>query len=286
MKERSVDLSSDKHIHTHDGAPLSGRSICVTRAADQASDFIGVLLSLGAEVMSLPTIEIVDPPDESLIEAALVRIQEYSWIIFTSTNAVERFYAYAARGGLVQIPSEIHCAVVGSATAAALAEQGIAPTLLPRDFKAEGLMEEFEAIACATDISGQRILMPRALAAREVLPQRLRELGYHVDIAPVYETVPATFDPAKIALLLDESTCPDAITFTAPSTARNFCAACEKAGINPLEVFECSTPVSIGAITTAALKELGVDSRIIIESTESTTRALVDTLVAHFGQRN
>ena len=263
---------------------LNSVTICVTRAASQAGSFIGSLAALGARVLALPAIEIVAPDDEAPIEAAILDLDAYSWVIFTSINAVERFYYYLAACGVAEIPSRLKCACVGSSTAAALAQHGVAPALIPLDYKAEGLIEEFDRIAREEGgAQGQRILMPRALKAREILPDHLRELGYLVDVAPVYQTVPAVLTEEQIAALKSSSQKIDAVTFTSPSTAKNFFAALQKAGVSPHELFEHAVAFSIGAVTTKALLGLGLDAKKVVESEESTTKSLLEALATQFG---
>lgn len=259
---------------------LNGKTIAVTRAESQAGGFSGSLVALGARVLSIPAIEIVAPDDESIIEQAILELDTYSWIIFTSVNAVERFYYYLALAGVAEIGHEIRCAAVGSATAAALAEHGVACAIIPLDFKAEGLMEEFDKIATQNpeEHIGQKILMPRALKAREILPEHLRKLGYIVTVAPVYQTVPATLSVEQIDALGKRAHELDAVTFTSPSTARNFFAALKKAGIVPAELFAHTYAFSIGDVTTNALLELGVAPEQIKQSEESTIKSLISAL--------
>lgn len=259
---------------------LNGKTIAVTRAESQAGGFSGSLVALGARVLSIPAIEIVAPDDESVIEQAILELDTYSWIIFTSVNAVDRFYYYLALAGISELNHEIRCAAVGSATAAALAEHGVACAMIPLDYKAEGLMEEFDRIVAQNpqEHLGQKILMPRALKAREILPEHLRELGYVVTVAPVYKTVPATLSDEQIDALSKHAHQLDAVTFTSPSTAKNFFAALEKAGIVPAELFKHTYAFSIGDVTTRALLELGVQPEQIKQAEESTVKSLISAL--------
>ena len=50
--------------------PLSGRTIVVTRAAEQASGLVAQLAHLGATVLEVPTVAITDPPDGGAALAA------------------------------------------------------------------------------------------------------------------------------------------------------------------------------------------------------------------------
>lgn len=271
--------------------PLNGRLICVTRAESQAGDLIASLTTFGASVLAVPAIEIVAPDDEDTIREAVENLARYAWIIFTSTNAVDRFFDYMVeRRGIDSIPAGVKCACVGSATAASLAKHNVAPAIIPHDYKAEGLIEEFQRDTAALrkaglDITGQEILMPRAQKAREILPEFLRELGYDVVVAPVYQTVPATLTAEQIVALEDGADNLDAVTFTSPSTVRNFFTALENASVAPLRLFEKVVPFSIGSVTTDTLVQLGVARERVIEAHVSTTKGLIETLQNYFAKR-
>jgi hypothetical protein len=84
--------------------PLFGRRIGITRPAGQADACIARALELGAEPVLMPTIRILPPEDYADIDAALSRLAEFDWLIFTSANGVagllDRLWEPAAtRGG-------------------------------------------------------------------------------------------------------------------------------------------------------------------------------------------
>jgi len=181
-----VSIASDTST-LDPGAPLAGRSVIVTRAADQARALAEPLEALGAEVLYFPVIAIADPPDWSLADEAIGRVGEYHWIVLTSANAVRSFFARAQQQGLsLEQIAEPEFAVVGTATASALRSYGIEPHLVPADFSAEGLVEEFRKLRMG---EGYRVLLPRALEGRDVLPDALKSWGVTVDVTPVYQTV-------------------------------------------------------------------------------------------------
>ena len=68
--------------------PLFGQTIVVTRTRQQASDLRSSWKSSAPDVIEAPTIEIAPPADPSHVDAALARLHEYDWIIFTSANGV------------------------------------------------------------------------------------------------------------------------------------------------------------------------------------------------------
>jgi uroporphyrinogen III methyltransferase/synthase len=106
--------------------------------------------------------------------------------------------------------------VVGTATAEILRGYGIKADLLPTEFTGEGLAE----VLLARGVKGNRILIPRALQAREILPEKLQEGGAEVTVAPVYQNVRPD-DYAMVRQALEEKEI-DMVTFTSSSTVRNF----------------------------------------------------------------
>lgn len=204
---------------------LSGRRIVITRAKSQAAELVGALEDLGATIIEFPTIKTVpldsyQKLDYSLerIDAALIKgLVHYEWIIFTSTNAVKFFLARITSSGrpiTSFMGSKI--AAVGPGTAKRLKEAGVRVDLVPQDNKAEGLIQAFSMLA----VSGKRILLPRALNARDLLPDALMHMGAIVDVAPCYQTVADETGVANIKAALQKGV--DVITFTSSSTVQNF----------------------------------------------------------------
>jgi uroporphyrinogen-III synthase len=255
------------------GLPLSGRSVVVTRAADQVAALAAPLEALGAEVLALPVIEVVEPEDWTDTDAAIARIGSYDWIVLTSVNGVERLDArMRAHGPGLGDLREARVAAVGSATARRLRELGVEPALVPERFRAEGLVA---ALREAGLKAGTRVLVARAAEAREVLPDELRALGAVVDVVPVYRVVTAEPDIEVLARVAGGGV--DAIVFASGGTARRFLEVLDDAGFGRAETLARAAVVSIGPVTTEALRELGM--RVDAEAASSTTEALVETLV-------
>lgn len=253
--------------------PLAGKSVVVTRAAEQSSALAGRLGALGAEVVVVPVIEVVEPEDWAPADAAIRALASYDWIVLTSVNGVETFVARLATLGLP--PSALasaRVAAVGSATAERLREIGVTPALVPDRSRAEGLVEELRAIGPE---SGPRVLVPRALEAREVLPDELRALGFVVDVVPVYRVVTAKVEPEALARLVPGGF--DAIVFASGGTARRFVDLLTDAGRDARVALSAAAIVSIGPVTTEALHELGLHAAA--EARETTTEALADAVV-------
>lgn len=259
--------------------PLAGYTVLVTRAPHQAAALVGPLEALGAEVLVAPMIDTVDPVDWAPADAALRALASYDWVVLTSTNAVDRFLARLDHLGVSRTAFDgVRIAVVGAATAERLAEHGLTPDVVPADFRAEGLIEEFEALDVAPHT---RFLLPRAERAREILPRALRDRGATVDVAVVYRTVPTTPDPAIVERLRSGDV--DVITFTSPSTVRHFVSWLSSAGLDPENVLATAAAASIGPVTSEALRSRG--HAVAIEALESTMGGLVDAVAeAAFGR--
>ncbi|HEX9885129.1 MAG TPA: uroporphyrinogen-III synthase [Longimicrobiales bacterium] len=227
---------------------------------------------LGARVLVLPTIEIVPPTDPGPLLTAAAAVETYGWVVLTSVSGV-RALADAMSG--VGLDPAVHgpggWAVVGTATARAAEELGWTVDLAPDDFTGEGLLDAFRR--SGADLSGCRILLPVAEAARDNLPAGLRELGADVTRVVAYRSVPPIEeDLGAIRAELEEGGV-DLLTFTSPSTARHFLDAMGPAAV--------TVPVAaIGPVTAAAVEEMGY--RVATVAPVHTAEALVDAVVRHF----
>ena len=242
--------------------PLAGRTVIVTRAEAQAPPLVEALDRLGARVLEAPVFDLVDPPDWVPCDAALERIGAYAWIVFTSANAVERFIARGKRGLLAQLghgagPGPL-VAVIGPATARRAAALGLSPQVVSRDARAEGLLDAF----AEHPLAGRRVLLPRALEARDVLPVGLRERGAIVDVVAVYQLVARVALPEAVVAALREGTV-DAVTILSARTGRAFVDALGVPAEELRRLLAPLRPVVIGPVTAAALAELGFAAPIV-----------------------
>ncbi len=262
------------------GAPLSGRSVIVTRTLAQAHSLAEPLAALGAEVLAFPVLETVDPSDWAPLDAAIANLADYDWVVLTSTNGVDRFLKrFRAVKGSRDAILGAKFAAVGSATAEKLAKHGLPPALVPADFRAEGLVEAFRDLGAG---AGCRVLIPRAEEAREVLPDELRAMGCDVDVVCVYRTQLAVPDPETLERLRAGSV--DVVTFTSGAIARGFVSAIEASGLDAEQIFAHLAVASIGPVTSDAIREMGL--RVDVEAAESTMGSLVDAVAEYFASRD
>ena len=257
-------------------APLAGRSVVVTRAAEQAAGIAAPLEALGAEVLVMPVIAIAPPDDWAPADDAIEALESYDWIILTSVNGVDALDERMRLHGLRV--SDLACrrvAAVGSTTARHLRSLGVEPAIVPEQFRAEGLAAELERIGPA---AGPCVLVARAAEGRAVLPDRLRAMGFQVDVVPLYRVVSAV-PPADVLDRLEAGDV-DAVVFASGGTAHRFVEVLADGGLDAREVLVGPVVASIGPVTTEALHELGI--AVDVQALHSTTTSIVQGLVDRF----
>ena len=260
-----------EQLRWFDTKPLFGKRILVTRARAQASEFAALLEANGAEVIQFPTIEV--HPIE--IDSTYIRtINAYDWVIFTSVNAVEIFYERLRENGRdVRAFGTSKICAVGPKTVDALNRIGILPDFVPTHARGSAIAADI------ADVSGKRILLPRAKIATADLPDGLRESGAHVDDVPLYDTRKVASDGDKgrdeiEADLLNSKI--DLVTFTSSSTVTNF-----------LEMFPAHTPevllaevkvAVIGPTTQKTAVSCGLHVDVVAKT--ASVESLVETILA------
>ncbi len=251
-----------------DTRQLFGKKVLVTRSRDQASVLSDLLRRYGADPIEFPLIKISPPADFGELDAALDRIENYDWLIFTSANGfkavVDRLMALGHDIRWLRGPK---IAAIGTATAKAIQTLGIRVDFVPSQFVAEAIEREFPE-----EVNGKHILIPRAEEAREVLPEKLAKRGAVVDVVTAYRT---ELDEAGETDRIREMirTCEiDVITFTSSSTVRNFIKLIGTA------IPDSITIACIGPITAQTASEMGLNPSIVAD--EHTIEGLVKALIS------
>ena len=244
--------------------PLFGVSVAVTRARAQASGLMARLRALGARVVEMPVIRIVE------LDGPAPELSRYDLVCLTSANGVDALFARLDAAGLdARALAGARVAAIGPGTAAALRVRGVRADIVPERFVAEGLLE---ALA---DVPVRRALIARAAQARDVLPDALRRRGAEVDVLALYETVREECSAAQRA----ELAAVDYITFTSSSTVRFLLAGIGGAGgIGP-----ATRLLSIGPVTSATLREHGLQPHG--EATRHDIEGVIDALVEDAARR-
>ncbi len=256
-------------MQTSSFEPLAGMRIVVTRPKPQAQILSDRLRKLGATTIEIPTIEIIPTEDTEQLDAAVRRLGEYDWVIFTSVHGVS---AVLSRLEALELSpdalSKPKVAAIGPATANKLTHAGRTPDFMPREFLSEKIAQGLGAV------EGKRILLPRADVASKKLPELLRERGAIVDEVDAYETVvPSDLTLERVKANLQDRA--DLITFTSPSTIRNLAHILGNDQLRDL--LKGVRVACIGPVTLEAARELGIVVDVVAMT--HTIDALVEAIV-------
>jgi uroporphyrinogen III methyltransferase/synthase len=253
--------------------PLFGKRIVVTRTRKQAGMLSRRLRELGAEVVELPTIRIEQPTDLREFAELVQDSHSYDWIVFTSPNGVTAFFDLFFKlyddtrdiGG-------VRIAAIGPATAQRVRDYHLKVDIQPDEFIAESIVKAFEKEG---GVENLRIFLARAEKARDVLPEKLTQLGAIVDQGIAYRTVPETRDTTGARRRLVEEGA-DLITFTSSSTVENFLAL-------GLPWPAGMRVASIGPITSQTARDHGLS--VDVEASRHDIDGLIDAIRKFFGRQ-
>jgi uroporphyrinogen III methyltransferase/synthase len=251
---------------------LVGKTVMVTRAAAQASSFVQQLAEHGARVMEMPTLEIGAPSSWEALDRAIAQINQFHWLILTSTNGVDYFFErYRFQYGAIA-PVSAKIAVVGEKTAQRLQQLGMTPQFIPPNFIADALVEHFPE-----PLTGCRVLFPRVESGgREVLVKELTQRGAIVTEVPAYESrCPATIAPEALTAL--QSGQVDVITFASSKTVQHCCQLLQQVDPMGLSWLDAVAIASIGPQTSKTCRELL--QRVDIEAVEYTLTGLLAAIL-------
>ncbi len=251
--------------------------VLITRSRKQSQSFADALEDAGFEPIFFPVIQIRPMDDLSALEEAMTQIDKYAWIIFSSTNAVDVFFnppltppeggrtsPFPLRG---KARMGVKIAAIGSKTEASLKSRGVTVDFVPKEYVGEAML------AGLGDVQDKWILLPRAKVAREVVPRQIIAAGGIVHEIAIYETLPAIPDIEGLDALREGV---DVVTFTSPSTVKNFVAITKASELDPLNLPNNPLFACIGPVTEKAAKKAGFSSIVVAET--YTTDGLVEVL--------
>ncbi|HEY2553740.1 MAG TPA: uroporphyrinogen-III synthase, partial [Candidatus Cybelea sp.] len=267
-----VNLRSE--LRWFDTGALFGKRVRITRAGPQSAAVARALLARGAEPIAAPAIAVEALEDTRAADDALAGLASYSWIVFTSQNGVDAFFArLAARGADARRIGSTKVAAIGDRTAERLRSNGIVADLVPPAF----VSEEIAVALAARALPEDRVLLYRAQDARDVLPRMLEEAGLRVDVVAAYRTViPEDRDfVQKVARA-------DVLTFTSASTVRGFVELLGESAA-PAQAAAGKCVACIGPITANAAAQAGL--KVDVVAAVFTTEGLLDALESYFARQ-
>lgn len=254
--------------------PLFGKRVVVTRALEQAGDFTKLLERHGAEPITLPTIKTAPPPSWGPLDSAIKRLPSYDWAIFTSVNGVKYFFERLKKldKDLRELKGVKICAI-GPMTEKAVRAFNIKVDLTPKKYRAEAIIDALGK----RRIKGKRFLLPRAMKAREILPEDIKRLGGKIDVVPSYKTVRPTKEAGDLKARLREKGV-DIITFTSSSTVTNFMSMFKKKEAE--ELLKGVKIACIGPITADTARGYGLSVDIMPK--DYTIAALTEAMADYY----
>jgi uroporphyrinogen III methyltransferase/synthase len=253
-------------IRWFDRAPLFGKRVLVTRPPAQAAEFAQQLWEAGAEPILAPAIAIAAPDDRAAATAAVARVRDYAWVVFTSRNGVDAFFdLLGASGKDARAFGDAKVAAIGPKTAAALTVRGIRVDFMPDVYVNEAVADGLAARTSA----GDRVLIFRAQEARDVLPETLRAAKRTVDVVAAYKT--RYVDDPELRAKAERA---EIVTFTSSSTVHGFVHNVPDFAV----ILASKTVAAIGPITAAAVRGHGI--RVDVVAEEFTVEGLVHALQA------
>jgi uroporphyrinogen III methyltransferase / synthase len=244
-----------EQLNWFENRPLFGKRIVVTRARDQAAEFSQKLAELGADVLEIPVIKRALPENKQDVVDAMLSLNSYDWLVFTSVNGVAAFFELFFRhfhdlrdlGGA-------KIAAVGPATAAKLREMHLLVDIVPDEAIGKKIAE---ALAEHSSIENCKVCLLRAEDANPDLLQALEEFGAIADDIAVYKTAAETEEVPASQELLKEGA--DWLTFTSGSTVQFFHARFDLPKL--LKQFPKMKLASIGPETSKAIRALGLEPK-------------------------
>lgn len=261
-------VSLREKLNFFENKPLFGKNIVVTRSRTQSSVLSEKISDMGGNPIEISTIKIQKIEDNKELEIEINKIKNYTYIIFSSKNAVDIFFdklndmEYDARA----LSNSKICAI-GSETAKAIKSRGIIADIVPQKYVAEGLYEELKDIINEND----KILIPRAKNARDFLVNKLSEKCYIKEII-TYESV-IDSDKKNLALEVIEDEKIEYITFASSSTVKNFITLIGEDNIKKLENKKI---ISIGSITSQSIESFGLE--VYKEAEVATIDSMLNTI--------
>lgn len=270
-----------KVISWHESLPLTGQRIVVTRPAEEARDVAPMLEALGAEVLLAPTVEVRPIPDAGPLDAAIGRLGDYDWLVFTSGNGV-RFFVRRLLflGRDLRALGHLKIAAIGPGTAGALAAHHLRADLVPESFRSEALAE-----ALAEHAAGRKILLARADRGRSILKDELARIA-DVDQAPVYQNADAEALPADVLGRIASGEV-DWITLTSSAIATRLHSLLPEAAREEIRRGERIRLASLSPVTSETTGRLGWN--VSVEASpytwEGLVQAIIDRVRAERGSR-
>ena len=161
---------------------LANIGIAITRPLNQATKLTELIQKAGGHVISFPLIEIVPLDDYATFENVIANINDFYWLLFISSNAVQNSMPRLIKQGA---PKTLKFAAIGPTTAASLNAFGVKEVTIPigNRFDSESLLSLPEM----HDLQSKKVMVVRGIGGRDVLANTLKNRGATVTFAECYQ---------------------------------------------------------------------------------------------------
>lgn len=241
---------------------LMNHTVVVTGTAKTHS--IDALIEAhGGQVLYLPllvTQEHLNEDDAMYLDA----LPSYDWLIFTSQNAVDAFYAKCQRYDVDIAMIEAKIAAVGTKTKKALTTYGFTVDFVPSVFSADVFITEFPTIA---DKQANCLFCKGNLAKNTI-----EQLPFSVQSWIVYDTLEHEEHAQQLRTFLQQTTAIVTVIFSSPSAVQLYTRS-----VLPSIDWQHIHVASIGHITTAALQRAGATT--ILQPSTYTMQAVAELII-------
>ncbi|MFT7228817.1 MAG: uroporphyrinogen-III synthase [Methylophilaceae bacterium] len=176
-------MSAPANLDDVKTALLANIGVAITRPSNQAKKLTQLIKAAGGNVIPFPLIEIIALDDVTQFEQIITDINDYDWMLFISSNAVQNSMPRLIKQG---IPKHLKFAAIGPTTAETLKDFGINEVLVPKDrFDSESLL----SLPTMQDMQGKRVMLVRGIGGRDVLANTLTQRGAQVTFAECYQRI-------------------------------------------------------------------------------------------------
>ena len=233
---------------------MEGKSVLITRPADQSKSFSEQLEKENFKVSYLPLIELAHIQNNEVLKNNLDTLDSFDWLVFTSVNAVKCFFETVEEFGVkLYFFPDLKIATVGEKTKLQLEQLGYRTNFVPIKYTAEVLADNMD------DVNGKRILIPRSSKASNHYIDVFKSRGAQPVPVTVYENRAVNYEAREFSSILSKNF--DYLTFASGSAIEAFHKHMKAAGRKLLE----EKIICIGPSTATVAKDLGYAISAIAE---------------------
>lgn len=236
--------------------PLEGCRIGMTGTDAFTQKLEETLARLGGSGERLMTLGVESHCREEAMKSVYENLAAYTWIVFTSANAVREFFRglWESKRDFRAV-GNVKFAVVGKGTARELKQYGFKTDYMPERYQVSDLAAGLEGLVTKED----RLLIPRSAGGSRELNEVLDRAGISYDDIVLYDVVSRSYGAEDMKKALKEK---DYVTFASASGVEAFFDGSDE------EIRECLAVVKvvcIGDITAQALLKQGRKADIVAE---------------------